>query len=99
MITLTVTNTIARPVSLASLTEALRRVLPVANPLVDHYRNQGLLDQAILESLATFDDVHAALPIETREQLQLFLKEDGVSPKFQKRAQCLLGRIPMGSQP
>jgi hypothetical protein len=76
------------------LSEVLRKVLPSPNPVVDFHASHNVWDQAILESLATFAADGKALPVDVRQAVEEFIGQDGVSPKFVKRARYQLGRIP-----
>ena len=52
---------------------------------MDYYLSQGVWDQAILESLATFADEKAALPSDVRAAVLELVDRDGIAPKFKKR--------------
>ena len=69
-------------------------MLPSPNPIVDFHASQNVWDQAILEALATFAVYGKALPVDVRQAVEEFISQDGVSPKFVKRARYHLGRIP-----
>lgn len=77
-----------------NLSAILRKVLPVSNPLVDHYIGQSVWDQAILESLATFAQQKVSLPADVREMVQELADDDGISPKLRKRTRHYLALIP-----
>lgn len=77
------------------LSGVLRKALPVANPMVDHYISQNVWDQAILESLATFVAEKVALPTDVRQMVEEFINREGMSPNFYRFAAYNLERIPV----
>jgi hypothetical protein len=79
------------------LSAVLSKALPVASPLVDHYRDMAVWDQAIIECLATFAELRQPLPSDVRERVNEFLDDPGVSSKVRRHAGHYLAEIPTWS--
>jgi hypothetical protein len=73
---------------------ALSKSLPLPNPLVDHFREEAVWDQAIIESLATFARAARPLPADVRAIVEGFLREPRLSSKVRRRSLYHLKAIP-----
>jgi hypothetical protein len=76
------------------LSALLAKSLPIESQLVQHYREQHVWDQAILESLAAYVEAARELPADVRSVLDDYLSRDGVGRPLKKRASFLLKQIP-----
>jgi hypothetical protein len=75
------------------VSNALFKVLPRGDSMVDHYRHQAVWDMAIVEALAIFAETGAPIPRDVVRDVRDFVDRSGINPRFRRAVEGYLARI------